>query len=299
MIRIKTNGPMSAEFDAWRARAENARTAMLRHYEETGIAPDLNRYQPVWRDLKEDFLMKIFNGKCAFCEATVQHANFPPHAEHYRPKKQVTVDRKTINHCGYFWLACEWHNLLLVCHNCNSGHREFSGKKIGHWGKANEFPISGKRVNRPSKDPGSWIRELAAERPLLLNPYLDDPEDHIAFSALGVPYAKKRGKAKKVSKRGRATIEACHLHRESLCTARLIVAADLFTKRLHRLIETSDTIFGSPKATGKKTNFTAMNKTKFGDRTDPFSAWLGHIMPIFAKRLMKQGGLNRGKLFME
>jgi hypothetical protein len=212
----------------------------------------------------------MFLRKCAFCEVRFQLPNAPLHVDHYRPKKEVTVGRQTIDHKGYFWLACEWYNLLLVCHNCNSGHSELiAGKREKHPGKANEFPIGGERVYFPSKDPTLWAKDLESEKPLLLNPYLDDPEEHIAFSELGVPYAKKK------SNRGKETIEACHLHRESLCTARREVAQELMRRRLHSALE---------------------KPTKFCERTDPFSAWLRHAIPVLVKKMLEETGLRVGRI---
>src|SRR4051794_40282979 len=109
MIRIITDGPIGIEFAAWRTKAEKARRAMIQEYAEKGKAPDPNRYQSIWKELKDIFLVRIFHGKCAYCEARFQPANTPPHVDHYRPKGEVTVERNLIDHQGYFWLACEWY----------------------------------------------------------------------------------------------------------------------------------------------------------------------------------------------
>lgn len=262
MIQIKTRGPINSEFADWRVRAEKARDEMLREFRETGKVPDPDRYQPIWRELKERFLIKVFRSKCAFCEARLSPANFPPDVEHYRPKKGVTAGRTAIEHTGYFWLACEWYNLLLACRNCNSAHTD----GVSHPGKATEFPVEGERIGRPSDDPAKWESELKAERPLLLHPYYDRPQKHIAFSDLGVPYPKDS------SKHGRATIEACHLDRESLCSERIEHANELVQKRLYAVI-------AAPK------------KKKFVRPEDPFSAWLQHAVPGLVTKILNRGGL--------
>jgi len=267
MIRIQTDGPVGARFEAWRTKAEKARSEMVREYEEKGTPPDPNRYQKIWKELKEIFLLDTFQGKCAFCEANLQLANFPPDVEHYRPKRGVTVAGKSIDHPGYFWLACEWYNLLLVCRNCNSAHSDLvAGRRNRHPGKAKEFPINGERICKPSDDPATWAEELESEKPLLLHPYLDDPEQHIAFSSLGVPYAKNG------SERGKATIEACHLDRESLCEARRALADDFVKKRLYSLME------GQRKS--------------LHDAGDPFSAWLKEAFPILLSKKLAPDGLK-------
>jgi hypothetical protein len=268
MIRIETEGPIGDEFIAWRLKAEKARNKMIKDYLETGKRPNPDKYQKIWKELKEIFLVEIFHGKCAFCEASLQLTNCPPDVEHYRPKKGVTVDREKIEHPGYFWLACEWYNLLLVCRNCNSGHSEdvAAGQRKSHPGKGREFPIGGERICKPSDNPTLWAKDLESEKPLLLDPYFDDPEKHIAFSDLGVPYAKAK------SARGLATIKACHLDRDGLCTARRTFANDLLRKRLHTLMEIGDTKLFRPD--------------------DQFSAWLKHALPMLLKEKLEKSGMK-------
>jgi hypothetical protein len=60
MIRIETNGPVGVEFDSWRAKAEKARYAMIQEYVEEAKVPDPNRYQHIWRELKDVFLTHVF-----------------------------------------------------------------------------------------------------------------------------------------------------------------------------------------------------------------------------------------------
>jgi hypothetical protein len=271
MIQIHTDGPIGVKFEAWLAKARKAREEMIEEYREKGEAPDPNRYQKVWKELKDLFLIEIFHNKCAFCEASLSTANFAAHVEHYRPKSGVTVGRAKIEHTGYFWLACEWYNLLLVCQNCNGGHSDV----VSHPGKAIEFPVDGPRICQPSDDPAEWRNELESEEPLLLHPYFDHPEDHIAFSRLGVPYAKDD------SKRGRATIETCHLDRENLCSARRETAESVFLRRLYRHGETL-------RATTPRSE--PVSEDRFREE-DPFSAWLQCSAPWMMKELMTRMGI--------
>lgn len=94
------------------------------------------------------YLIGYFYGKCAYCESEFASVAWGD-VEHYRPKRGVTGE----DHPGYFWLAYEPRNLLPSCQKCNQGS-----------GKRNYFPVSGVRAERPEDD-------LAAELPLLLNPY--------------------------------------------------------------------------------------------------------------------------------
>ena len=99
------------------------------------------------------------------------------------------------DHPGYFWLAYHWKNLLPACSACNA----LKGKK-------NQFPTTFqhlllRRVSdapnppdpdaRPSKKWSHWYYpgpdELnRLEKPLLLNPYVDKPEQELRFGKLGL-----------------------------------------------------------------------------------------------------------------
>jgi len=221
MIQIKTQKLAGRRFEAWKERAAKARQKLLDEWKATGQPP--TEFNPqIWRTLKEEFLLEIHTSKCAYFEGKIVGLA-DLHVEHYRPKGMVTVrtdelDQKTrqiINHPGYFWLAYEWYNLILSCPYCNTSHAtENQKKRIKHPGKLNEFRITGQRVNQPCKDPEKWFEELQDEDPLLLHPYFDKPEEHIAFDDNGVPYPKKG------SQKGRETIIVCNLEREELNQAR-------------------------------------------------------------------------------
>lgn len=224
-----TEGPIAETCEAWRKKARNACDTLLRKYTETRVAPEPR--QTVWAELKQLFLETVFSGRCAYCEAKLPTANFSAHVEHYRPKGAVTVNQEKIEHPGYFWLAYEWHNLLLVCEKCNTWHSERIGEeKRSYPGKSTEFPIQGTRVMTPSGDSERWREQLKEERPLLLSPYEDEPEKHIGFTEAGVPYAINK------CPRGAATITICHLDRLELCADRLKYAEEESERRLVRAI---------------------------------------------------------------
>ena len=108
-----------------------------------------------------------------------------------------------------------------------SSHTDPSSKQ-SHGGKLTEFPINGTRINEPGSDPDKWETELLSEDPLLLNPYLDDPEDHIDFDEFGIPFSK--------SARGKATIDICDLGRSSLVEKRLNLKGDTLLGMMNRLL---------------------------------------------------------------
>lgn len=128
-----------------------------------------------------DLLKKTHHGRCAYCDSYIE--NHPPEVEHYRPKGSVKGgDGKVpkfsypgagiISHPGYFWLAYEWENLLLSCHDCNC-RRAHDGSDVV--GKQAYFPINGTRAFIPSDI-------IADEDPLIVNPINDKVEDHIKYN---------------------------------------------------------------------------------------------------------------------
>jgi hypothetical protein len=266
MKKIVTQGPFGDEFESWRQKAQIARQQMLHEYFTTGKIPEPN--SEVLRYLKENFLIKIFHSKCAYCESRIPIESFPGFVDHYRPRKAVTVNRKRIDHPGYFWLTYEWDNLLPVCHNCNTGHGKLGESgRISHPGKSMEFPIRGERVMAPSDNQTTWTEDLKKEIPLILNPYYDEPREHIAFDNLGVPYAKDG------SERGLATIETCDLARDDLCQRRRDYANDLFMKRAVTIIVSL--------SNRKVLETREFLETSLCCTDDDFSSYLNHAMPMY------------------
>lgn len=110
-------------------------------------------------------LVAAHRDKCCYCETRVPDpANL--HVEHYRPKsgvRQARSDRED-ELPGYYWLAYEWTNLLLACHACNTTF------------KSTLFPLVD-----PARRARSNADSLADEAPLLIDPAVDDPVEHIYF----------------------------------------------------------------------------------------------------------------------
>jgi hypothetical protein len=141
-------------------------------------------------DEVRDYIEKLFAGKCAYCEAFYS-STAPVDIEHFRPKGAIENEP---THPGYWWLAADWHNLLPSCIDCNRRRKQrtlavntslmallgssASGQPGGfkNAGKKDAFPIKGPRAT-DHKSPA----QLEAERPLLINPCIDDPDDHLSF----------------------------------------------------------------------------------------------------------------------
>lgn len=140
----------------------------------------------IWKEL----LLKDQHNKCCFCEAHFQHIT-PGDVEHFRPKggyKQSHSD--SLQNPGYYWLAYDWDNLLISCPKCN--------RMI----KQNLFPLinSSDRANKENKD-------ITAEKPILINPWIEDPESFIQYN-LHIPFGIDP------ENRGKQTIELLKLDKD-------------------------------------------------------------------------------------
>jgi uncharacterized protein (TIGR02646 family) len=133
-----------------------------------------------YHSVKSD-LVSMQRHKCCYCE----RRTIPDHndVEHYRPFAR------------YWWLAWTWENLLFACAACNR-----------KGGKLDEFPLvaGSTALQFPEAPPG-------AEHPLLLDPTVDDPRQHIHFVKLPDGRWAPIGK----TERGRQTIELLGLSRDT------------------------------------------------------------------------------------
>jgi uncharacterized protein (TIGR02646 family) len=163
-------------------------------------------------------LQAAFGGKCAYCE-TSYTATQPLAVEHFRPKGGVTIGGALVPP-GYWWLASHWENLLPSCTDCNSPRRQdFPGGVPATAGKANAFPLPTERRRAHCQG------DEKKERPLLLHPYFDQPEEHLEFTwdtgtvDDGHIHPRRNGRGQE-SRRGRTTINVCALQRMGLVSAR-------------------------------------------------------------------------------
>jgi hypothetical protein len=127
----------------------------------------------------------LFCKKCAYCE-TNYAAVGPVHVEHYRPKAGVAEEP---SHCGYWWLASDWTNLLPSCTDCNCERWQSTVEDAPEfaqgerpdtfcYGKGNKFPLKGPHR---AKGPRSKYQN---EDALLIDPTRRDPELHIGWTII-------------------------------------------------------------------------------------------------------------------
>ncbi len=147
-----------------------------------------------WLDAKAD-LFELFHGKCAFCERGL-HNKMEGDVEHFRPKGGVLTANGQHLKSHYPWLAYEWTNLYLICRTCNFAKRD-------------RFPIDGEYC-----EVGADPKDLADEKPLLLDPCVDYPESALVFD--------DRGFVSGETEQARVTIDIFDLNRSELAKERLM-----------------------------------------------------------------------------
>ncbi|MFT3825153.1 MAG: TIGR02646 family protein [Chitinophagaceae bacterium] len=201
-------------------------------------------------EVKES-LIKLFKGKCAYCESTFLHV-YSGDVEHFRPKGEIeeaTPDKKP----GYYWLAADWDNLLLSCRNCNQklSHSIYgtANKKI--MGKMNQFPLSDiTRYVRKHDHPNG----IADEEPyrLLLNPCIDNPEEHLEYGEEGV-IRPKRDAAGTQSIMAKTSIDVYVLQRVPLVQSRekVLIEMQAQIQRVKEATQNYSNIVGDPDTTKK------------------------------------------------
>ena len=130
--------------------------------------------------------------KCSFCESTLLNQD-GGEVEHFRPKTAVRQDTTPRNtqKPAYYQLAYDWENLSAACHACNRRKSTF-------------FPL---RDNHTRFN-------LEAEEPLLINPYIEHPDQHLEFRQYKL-YAKTDANGNKDEK-GALTIKLLGLNRKDL-----------------------------------------------------------------------------------
>lgn len=166
-----------------------------------------------YRDSTIETLRKLYKYKCGYCE-TRESAGASLRVDHYRPKAGV---KDATDHDGYYWLAYEWSNLVLSCEKCN-------GRKLHNFPLQDETnristPVLG--INGlPTQECCRADREiLRNEHPLLLNPELDDPDEHLIFLPNGIIAPK--------TVIGKTSIDVYFLERDELITNRKNMTDDV------------------------------------------------------------------------
>lgn len=156
MIKIKRPCPPK------NTKMEQKKAQVLKAIKQSINEDKKTKIENLWTENKvKAFLYQYQHGKCCYCERKRDKREMD--VEHFRPKAEV---KKNKNHQGYWWLAYEWDNLLLSCKTCNTK-------------KGTQFPLQNEqsRAFTPKDD-------LKKEKPFLINPLTENPEDFIEYDCL-------------------------------------------------------------------------------------------------------------------
>jgi hypothetical protein len=274
MIRIDFTEPTTEDWKTWRKVCAIATTTLVADVEEGKaivIKDAIYKEQnTVYMDLDG-----VFHGKCAYCESLMD-ANQPGDTEHFRPKKSVTdragkaimideEDGTAKEHPGYYWLAYDWRNLLPSCSLCNRVTKLKTGERIG---KGNYFPVRGFRAINPAEE--------TKEEPLLINPLIQDPSNHLGIDDTGVFIP--------LTAEGEETIKALGLNtREALVDERKRAyesVGDRLLSLIAALLEKSD------KADGKRLELSAIRSGERAYSAAAFAA-INNLHP-FLRAILNQ-----------
>jgi hypothetical protein len=183
VIRIHFTEPTSDPWIRWKERCQTASGQLVTACQH-GQALEVTG---LYKEQKDVYVLREgpFFGKCAYCESLIA-ADQPGDLDHFRPKNRITNadgrpvlirdgNGKEIPHPGYYWLAYDWRNLLPSCEDCNRPSRQKTKKLIGKW---DQFPVRGAHAQNPGDE--------AHEQPLIINPTIQDPTDHLSVDATGV-----------------------------------------------------------------------------------------------------------------
>ena len=152
------------------------------------------------KSVKNTLLRAQYN-KCCYCESRFRHTSYGA-VEHYRPKGTVKQALgQAEEYPGYYWLVYDWNNLLASCEVCNTSY------------KGNVFPLLDNRVRARSHHDS-----IEVERPLFINPAIENPQDHIYF---------RGASPEPLTEVGRATIHGLGLRRPDLEENRMQRLAEL------------------------------------------------------------------------
>ncbi len=179
------------------------------------------KFYSSYKDKYKESLIKLFNGRCAYCECYVREGDRGD-IEHFRPKSQYTRRDGTIAGPGYYWLSADWSNLYLSCPNCNQKTTfevldpENPGstiKKVG--GKMTHFALEDEKFRR-NHHAAHWEDEEPHR--LLIDPCRDDPGTLLRFTPDGsVLPLEQKGLAKE---KAEYSIDVYVLRRVDLVKAR-------------------------------------------------------------------------------
>lgn len=187
MISLTRERNETAIDSAFQGQTPKDRLVGLMKLERDIKRGDLEKYKfkSLWGDTKKQ-LQKETNGKCAYCESTTTESMHGD-VEHYRPKSE------------YWWLAYVYDNYLASCQLCNQKFKkaffeiENSDKRLpepeiaAQTTDAEILEMAEASIPDPLDQAAvaAFEQQHREERPLIINPYVDPPEEFFAWEDSG------------------------------------------------------------------------------------------------------------------
>lgn len=253
MIKVdRSQVPKPSALDKKNKEGKTETERAIEHYTSPSFDGKTNFKFKIYSDSEvKGSLIKLFKEKCAYCESTFLHV-YSGDVEHFRPKGEIE-EATPYKKPGYYWLAADWDNLLLSCRNCNQklSHSMFGIGTKKTMGKMNQFPLLDEKKHIRNHD---HINGIADEEPyrLLLNPCIDNPENHLEYGDEGVIRPKKDALGNE-SMMAKKSIDVYVLQRMYLVQSRekKLIEMQAQIQRVKEAIENYNDIIGSPDTTKK------------------------------------------------
>lgn len=144
---------------------------------------EIDFQESVYQHFKQELWVEIQHGKCCYCESKLYEKADHQKAgdvEHFRPKDGYKQDigSETILKPSYYWLAYDWDNLLFSCEVCNNKPY-----------KENKFPLID-----DTQRAKNYHEDINKEKPYLINPAKENPDEHLTFRQEFIVPKSARGK---------------------------------------------------------------------------------------------------------
>lgn len=185
LVRDRTASAVHINFKGAKRKDNNLELLKLKR--DGKLDSDVNKVlnSGIWKKAKDQLLIES-NQKCAYCETPTSVVSYGD-VEHFRPKSI------------YWWLAYSYENYLPSCTICNQKYKSdnFEIDKIQMKGplvrasytdtkleslsaKMNPDPVNDSE-GMPLAD---LIKGMLDEYPLLIDPYIEDPSEYIAYNPI-------------------------------------------------------------------------------------------------------------------
>ena len=223
MHKIRRTKPSELFFDT----IDQPRESLLR-WAHRPLEERRQRRAPIDHDLFHhshlvDMVYEEFAGNCAFCERPVDTSEG---VSHFRPLN-INADYDGAAHADHYsWLAYEWLNLFLICRPCQKQSR-------------GRFVVTGRRARFLA----TFDEVRAEEKPLLIDPTIENPSTHLSFLFTGECIPKHK------STKGKGTINILDLNDVELVHLRIKAietVIEAWKAALQDGADISDTVLATP-----------------------------------------------------